>query len=110
MLFRIEWQRCWYCMRRKSLCENKNDNGEKALVKKNGEKEDTIEEIFGYYGMNILDKHFPLYGYASDETYALPKVHFWQGEADAIGWYKDPNMGIERHLIVNWKVVDILNS
>ena len=60
--------------------------------------------------MNILDKHFPLYGYASDETYALPKVHFWQGEADAIGWYKDPNMGIERHLIVNWKVVDILNS
>ena len=97
-------------MRRKSLCENKNDNGEKALVKKNGEKEDTIEEIFGYYGMNILDKHFPLYGYASDETYALPKVHFWQGEADAIGWYKDPNMGIERHLIVNWKVVDILNS
>ena len=31
-------------------------------------KEDTTEEIFGYFGINILDKHFPLYGYASDET------------------------------------------
>ena len=31
-------------------------------------KEDTTEEIFGYFGINILDKHFPLYVYASDET------------------------------------------
>ena len=31
-------------------------------------KEDTTEEIFGYFGINILDNHFPLYGYASDET------------------------------------------
>ena len=31
-------------------------------------KDDTTEEIFGYFGINILDKHFPLYVYASDET------------------------------------------
>ena len=80
------------------------------MVKKKGKKEDTTEEIFGYFGINILDKHFPLYGYASDETDALPKVHFWHGEADAVGWYKDPNMEIERHVIVDWKVLDILNS
>ena len=30
-------------------------------------KEDTTEEIFGYFGINILDKHFPLYGYASEQ-------------------------------------------
>ena len=30
--------------------------------------DDTTEEIFGYFGINILDKHFPLYVYASDET------------------------------------------
>ena len=83
---------------------------EKRWLKKNGKKEDTTEEIFAYFGINILDKHFPLYGYASDETDALPKVHFWHGEADAVGWYKDPNMEIERHVIVDWKVLDILNS
>ena len=80
------------------------------LKKKNGKKEYTTEEIFGYFGINILDKHFSLYGYASDETDTLPKVHFWHGEADAIGWYKDPNMGIEKHFTVDWKVLDILNS
>ena len=66
-------------------------------------------EIFKAFRIHLLDGHYPLYGYASDETDAPPQVYFWHGEADAIGWYKD-NKGEERYIIVDWKVLDILNS
>ena len=82
---------------------------EKRWFTKNRKKEDTTEEIFGYFGINILDKYFPLYDNASGKTDALPKVHFWHGKADTIGWYKDSKTEIERYVIVDWKVLDILN-
>ena len=66
-------------------------------------------EIFKAFRIHLLDGHYPLYGYASDETDAPPQVYFWHGETDAIGQYKD-NKGEERYVIVDWKVLDILNS
>ena len=75
-------------------------------------KEDTTEEIFGYFGINILDKHFPLYGYASDETCRCIAKSSFLTRRSWRNWlcYKDPKMGIERYVMVDWKVLDILNS
>ena len=66
------------------------------------------QEIFKTFGIYLLESRFPLYGYASDETGALPNVYFWHGEADAIGWYKN-DKGKGRYVIVDWKVLDILD-
>ena len=67
-----------------------------------------LQEIFKTFGIYLLESRFPLYGYASDETGALPNVYFWHGEADAIGWYKN-DKGKGRYVIVDWKVLDILD-
>ena len=66
-----------------------------------------LQEIFKAFRIHLLDGHYPLYGYVSDETDARPQVYFWHGEADAIGWYKD-DKGEERYVIVDWKVLDIV--
>ena len=67
-----------------------------------------LQEIFKTFRINLLESHFPLYGYASDETDAPPQVYFWHGEADAIGWYWDQERRV-RYVIVDWKVLDILD-
>ena len=67
-----------------------------------------IREIFNLFGINVFDSHFPLYGYMYSKTEELPKVYLWQGEADAVGWYKD-KQGVGRYVIVDWKVLDILD-
>ena len=66
-----------------------------------------IKEIFNQFGINFFDSHFPLYGYMS-KTEESSKVYLWQGEADAVGWYKDNN-GVGIYVIVDWKVLDILD-
>ena len=66
-----------------------------------------LQEIFKAFRIHLLDGHYPLYGYASDETDARPQVYFWHGEADAIGWYRDDKEE-KRYVIVDWKVLDIV--
>ena len=66
-----------------------------------------LQAIFKFFKIHLLEGHFPLYGYASDETDAPPQVYFWHGEADAIGWY-EIDEGKGRYVIVDWKVLDIL--
>ena len=63
-----------------------------------------IKEVFE---IEFLDSHFPLYGYMYSKTEDSPKVYLWQGDADAVGWYRDSS-GEERYVIVDWKVLDIL--
>ena len=50
---------------------------------------------------NFLQSEFPLYGYANKKEKLV--VSFWNGKADAIGWYKD------NYVIVDWKAVGILD-
>ena len=59
------------------------------------------------FEIEFLDSHFPLYGYMYSKTEDSPKVFLWQGDVDAVGWYKDSS-GEERYVIVDWKVLDIL--
>ena len=63
------------------------------------------------FGIGWLASHFQLYGYMYSKEES-PKVYFWQGDADAVGWYKGRYKGddhdVERYVIVDWKVVDIL--
>lgn len=79
--------------------------------KKGGNKLDdcaefyVLREISKAFRINLLDSRFPLYGYASDKT--STKVYYWYGTADAIGWFKD-DKGKGRYVIVDWKVLDIL--
>ena len=67
-----------------------------------------LQAIFKTFHIQLLDGHFPLYGYASDETDAPPQVYFWHGEADAIGLHVNSE-GRGRFVIVDWKVLDILD-
>ena len=79
--------------------------------KKGGNKLDDCAEFYVLRGIskafriNLLGSRFPLYDYASDKT--STKVYYWYGTADAIGWYKD-DKGKGRYVIVDWKVLDIL--
>lgn len=41
------------------------------------------------------------------KTEKSPKVYLWQGDADAVGWYRDRS-GMGRYVIVDWKVLNIL--
>ena len=67
-----------------------------------------LQEIFKTFHIYLLEGHFPLYGYASDETDAPPQVYFWHGEADAIGLHVNSE-GMGQLVIVDWKVLDILD-
>ena len=87
--------------------------GQRFSRSKGSRNDETVEfyllqEIFKTFQIFLFESHFPLYGYASDETDAPPQVHFWHGEADAIGWFCDKELG-GRYVIVDWKVLDILD-
>ena len=68
---------------------------------------DLLHLIYEEFEIEFLDSHFPLHGYMYSKTEDSPKVYLWQGDADAVGWYKD-RRGKERYVIVDWKVLDIL--
>lgn len=86
-----------------------------ALKKKLTEKDCTsvaecslLLQIYELFGIVFLESHFLLYGYMYSKTENSPEVYLWQGEADAVGWYKDSS-GNERYVIVDWKVVNTLD-
>lgn len=68
-----------------------------------------LQKISCHFGFEIkfLDSHFTLHGYMCSKTKKSPKIYLWQGDADAVGWYTDSN-GEGKYVIVDWKVVDIL--
>ena len=96
-----------YCKEEDSSDDEDDDEEEK-------EKEDDaasllLEEINKEFGIICLDSHYPLYGFMCKKaTETSPNaVYLWQGEADAVGWYQDV-YGMSRYVIVEWKVLDIL--
>lgn len=65
-----------------------------------------LQKISDLFGIQCLDSHFPLYGYMYSIKAESPKVYLWQGDADAVGWYE--NSGEGRYVIVDWKVLTLL--
>ena len=50
--------------------------------------------------IEILQSNFPLYGFMTDKENL--DINFWDGDADAIGWFDG------HYVIVEWKAVDLL--
>lgn len=69
---------------------------------------DVVEKISSTFSLVPLDSHFPLYGYMYKETEESPKVYLWQGDADAVSYCWSDKDGVGRYVIVDWKVLDIL--
>ena len=66
-----------------------------------------LEKLSELFKIKFLDSHFPLHGYMYSKMEKSPKVYLWNGDADAVGWYTDSS-GNGRYVIVDWKVLDIL--
>ena len=66
-----------------------------------------LDDLTKEHGITWLDSCFKLYGYMYSKEES-PEVYLWKGNADAVGWYRDSS-GKGRYVIVDWKVVDILN-
>ena len=66
-----------------------------------------LEKLSELFKIKFLDSHFPLHGYMYSKLEKSPKVYLWNGDADAVGWYTDSS-GNGRYVIVDWKVLDIL--
>lgn len=64
-----------------------------------------LQALFNKFKIEFLDYQFPLYGYMYSKMETQPKVYYWEGDADAIGWCKDPTSGEGRYVIVDWKVL-----
>lgn len=96
------WHRFWHCLGQKNSDFIWKLKCNDLKFSKRGDIEDgTVElylfrEIFETFGIHLLESH--LFGYVSDETGPLPKVYFWHGRANAIGWYiEDIGEGKECH-------------
>lgn len=73
-----------------------------------------LSKLSKWFGIRWFDSDFKLYGYMYSKTEESPRVYYWQGEADAVGWYakvrpEKDDYDVERYVIVDWKVVDILD-
>ena len=65
-----------------------------------------LDNLTEKFGIKWLDSCFKLYGYMYSKEEST-EVYLWKGDADAVGWYEDnPEKG--RYVIVDWKVLDIL--
>ena len=81
--------------------------------KKTGGKRDAADSLFKYlketFGIELLVSHMQLYGYMYSQEKLSPPVYYWYGEADAVGWYYNKERGQYEYVIVDWKVLDLLN-
>ena len=69
-----------------------------------------LDELKSVLGIEILDSDFCLYGFMYSESELSPRVYFWHGDADAIGYYYNKKRGRCEYVIVDWKVKrDLLN-
>lgn len=78
----------------------------KKIDKKSYDKavDSLFQQLRSTYGIELLDSDFPLYGYMYSKDELSPEVYFWQGDADAIGWYYNKKRGYNEYVIVDWKV------
>ena len=76
-------------------------------------KRDAADSLFYYlkakFGITLLVSHMQLYGYMYSQEELLPQVYYWNGEADAVGWYYNEKRKQNEYVIVDWKVLDLLN-
>lgn len=71
-------------------------------------------KLFKWFGIRWFDSDFKLYGYMYSKMEEFFRVYYWQGEVDVVGWYvkvrfEKDDYDVERYVIVDWKVVDILD-
>ena len=89
----------------------KPTNGSKKstekLQKKYPAEYSVLDNLTKKHGIRWHDSCFKLYGYMYSKEES-PEVYLWKGNADAVGWYRDSS-GKGRYVIVDWKVLDILN-
>ena len=103
----------WDQMLSKKIAEMKpkpdfvEEDDEEEDGKEENVESQVIPKITEMFKIKFFDSHFPLYGYMWSRTEESPKVYLWQGDADAVGWYEDDD-GVGRYVIVDWKVLDIL--
>ncbi|CAB4044435.1 Hypothetical predicted protein, partial [Paramuricea clavata] len=74
--------------------EQHGDGAGEAVIKALQSEGNIVKDI------KFLQTEFPLYGFISDKE--TLEISFWNGNADAIGWFDD------RYVIVDWKAVDLL--
>ena len=86
----------WHSILQKYIDNESEPKPAKAVV-------DALESEFE--GIEFLKTGFPLYGYMIDEESS--EVSFWNGNANAIGWYE--NGYKNGYVIVHWTAVKILN-
>lgn len=68
-----------------------------------------IDHLKKAFGIDLLVSHMQLYGYMYRKKESSPQVYFWQGDADAVGWYENKNTKEYGYVIVDWRVVELLN-
>ena len=76
-------------------------------------KRDVADSLFDHleakFGIKLLVSHMQLYGYMYSQEELSPEVYYWCGDADAVGWYYNTTKKQNEYVIVDWKVVDLLN-
>lgn len=69
-----------------------------------------LDKLKSELGIVILESDFCLYGFMYSESELSPRVYFWHGDADAIGYYYNKIRNQYEYVIVDWKVKrDLLN-
>lgn len=78
-------------------------------------KRDAADLLFDYlkaeFGITLLkgSSHMPLYGYMYRQEKLSPRVYYWDGEADAVGWYYNTKKEQNEYVIVDWKARELLD-
>ena len=74
-------------------------------------KRDAADSLFDYlnetFGVTLFVSYMQLYGYMCSPEKC--QVYYWDGEADAVGWYYNKTREQNEYVIVDWKVLDLLN-
>lgn len=89
-------------VQRRKVKKEKSTSKEPTSKESNESPEDLmLEKISEHFDIDLLESEFTLYGFMHSKKEEIPKVFYWKGKADAIGWHKKN----ERYVIVEWKVV-----
>lgn len=55
------------------------------------------------FGIELLESDFHLYGYMNSKGELSPEVYFWQGDATAIGCWRNKQKERNEYVVVDWK-------
>lgn len=83
--------------------EGKRNDGGKAV-------DSLFKNLDGILGIKILSSKFTLHGYtrSASKNESSTEVNFWDGEADAIGFYYNEERSEHEYVIIEWKTMQSL--